>query len=142
MDYDKSNKEGIRFEFLTTQICFLQGLFHWLSAVAVELILPKDAETKSARRMNQCLAGWLISLILWMLAFYNNHLTFYSDYASMLRRFFGIFFRRYVLARPFRPMSVLYGPSFVFSSLLTWRAFNSPAHEDGDSAAIHEHTLE
>ncbi|KAL3933613.1 MAG: hypothetical protein SGBAC_010315, partial [Bacillariaceae sp.] len=38
------------FEYLTTQICFLQGLLNWLGAVAVELVMPKKGETKSARR--------------------------------------------------------------------------------------------
>lgn len=118
-----------RFEYLTTQICFLQGLFHWLAAVAVELVLPKDTETMSARRMNKCLSGWLVSLMLWMLAFYNNHLSFYSSYMTMIRRFVCLFVRRYLFCE-FRPMGLLYGPSFVISSVLTWRAFNSPPEDD------------
>eukprot|EP00542_Grammatophora_oceanica_P015819 CAMPEP_0194031778 /NCGR_PEP_ID=MMETSP0009_2-20130614/4866_1 /TAXON_ID=210454 /ORGANISM="Grammatophora oceanica, Strain CCMP 410" /LENGTH=227 /DNA_ID=CAMNT_0038672011 /DNA_START=270 /DNA_END=953 /DNA_ORIENTATION=- len=118
------------FEYLTTQICFLQGLINWLGAVAVELLLPRQSETKSAKRMNRCLAGWLVTFLLWMLAFYNNHLSFYSDYTTMLRRFFVLFVSRYVVARPFRPMSLLYGPSIIWSSILTWRAFKTPPDED------------
>lgn len=82
--------------------------------------------------MNKCLAGWLGSLTLWMLAFYNNHLSFYSDYFSMLRRFAALFVKRYVFVSPFRPMSLLYGPAFLYSGYLTWKAFRSPPELDDD----------
>jgi hypothetical protein len=121
-----------RLEFLTTQICFLQGLFNWLGAVAIELLLPKPSETTSAKRMNKCLAAWLLTFILYMLAFYNNHLSFYSDYTTMLRRFVVLFVKDFILANPFRPLSLLYGPSFAISSFLTWRAFTSRPDEDED----------
>ena len=119
-----------RFEMLTTQICFLQGLFNWLAAVAVELVLPKDKETKSARRMNKCLAGWLTSMMIWMLAFYNHHLSFYRDYFSMLVRFSRLFVKIYILERPIRPMCLLYFPSLLYSGWLTYRAFRSPPDDD------------
>ena len=105
---------------------------NWLAAVAVELVIPKPSDTKSAKRMNKCLAGWLVSLILWMLAFYNNHLTFYRDYVHMLRRFFALFVTTYIRTTSFRPLSLLYGPSFLISSFLTYRAFKSPPEEDED----------
>lgn len=119
-----------RFEYLTTQICFLQGLFNWLGAVAVELLLPKNGETSSARRLNKCMSAWLLSIALWMLAFYNNHLSFYSDYSTMIWKWVGQFVKRFILCKPFRPMSLLYGPSFALSTFLTWRAFSSPPEED------------
>lgn len=103
---------------------------HALGAVAIELILPQANETKSAKRMNKCLAAWLISFILWMLAFYNNHLSFYSDYASMLKRFAELFVKDFVFAKTFRPLSLLYVPSFVTSMVLTVKAFRSPSQED------------
>lgn len=117
---------------LTTQICFLQGLLNWLAAVAVELVLPKDGETKSARRMNKCLAGWLSSMMIWMLAFYNHHLSFYRDYFAMLRRFVVLFCQIYILERPIRPLSLVYFPSILVSAWLTWRAFRSPPEQDDD----------
>lgn len=64
------------FEYLTIQIGFLQGLVHWLGAVAMEFCLPRPEETKSARRMNKFMASCLVTLILWIIAFYNHHCTF------------------------------------------------------------------
>jgi Na+/H+ antiporter NhaA len=122
----------LRFEYLTTQITFLQGLLNWLGAVTVDLILPKPKETTSAKRLNKALAAWLISFTLWMLAFYNSHVNFYSDYASMLMRFFVLFWRRYIADKPIGPMAFLYVPSFVVSSILTWRAFATPPEADDD----------
>jgi hypothetical protein len=120
------------FEYLTIQIAFLQGLFNWLLAVALETLIPKENETRSARRMNKCMASWLVTLIFWITAFYNNHLSFYSDYTSMLRRYVVLFAKRYFLVWPMRPMSFLYIPSFFLSVGLAWRAFQSPPEEDHD----------
>ena len=117
---------------LTTQICFLQGLLNWLAAVAVELVLPRDKETKSAQRMNKCLVGWLSSMMIWMLAFYNHHLSFYRDYFAMLTRFASLFVKIYILERPVRPLSLVYFPTIIYSTWMTWRAFRSPPEEDDD----------
>ena len=100
--------------------------------MTVELILPKPKETTSAKRLNKALASWLVGFTLWMLAFYNNHINFYSDYAAMLKRFFVLFWKHYVVAKPFRPMLLLYGPAFLVSSFLTFRAFTTPPEEDDD----------
>jgi len=121
------------FEYLTIQIGFLQGLFNWLFATGIEILIPKKDETKSARRMNVALSSMLFTLMLWITAFYNHHLSFYSDYAQMLKRYFALFFNRYVNpVRQFRPMMLLYVPSFVISTFLTWRAFRSPSEEDDE----------
>jgi len=117
-------------EYLTTQICFLQGLLNWLGAVSLELLLPRPNENKTSRKMNQCLAGWLFSFMIWMVAFYNNHLSFYSDYMSMLKRFVILFVKDYFFGKSFRPLSILYGPAFAISSFWTWRAFSSPPEDD------------
>jgi len=133
LPFTRSQPSSVRrLEYLTTQICFLQGLFNWLGAVAIELILPKPSETTSAKRMNKCLAGWLVSFMLWMLAFYNNHLSFYSDYTAMLKRFMILFVKDFVLNKPFRPLALLYCPPFIASTVLTWKAFTSHPDEDDD----------
>jgi hypothetical protein len=118
------------FEYLTIRIAFLQGLFHWLAAVAMEVMVPKEGENVSARRMNAFMASCLVSLILWILAFYNHHLSFYGDYGGMLRRYVLLFAQRFFGAWPPRPMTWLYGPSFVTSIVLGWRAFTSPPDLD------------
>jgi len=120
------------FEYLTIQITFLQGLFNWLAAVAMEIIIPKEDEGVSAKRMNAFMASCLGSLILWILAFNNHHLNFYSNYMGMIARYGVLFVRRFFGAWPPRPMMFLYGPSFVLSAVLGWRAFNSPPDLDND----------
>ena len=125
-------------EYLTIQIGFLQGLFNWLLAVAIEFIIPKQSEngrmgeTKSARRMNKCMASCLLTLVFWIQAFYNHHLAYYPDYFSMLRRYAVLFWRRYVWCRPVRPMAFLYVPGIAISTVLAVRAFTSPPEHDED----------
>eukprot|EP00980_Cylindrotheca_fusiformis_P010166 scaffold2261_cov124-Cylindrotheca_fusiformis.AAC.14 len=119
-----------RFEFLTTQVCFLQGLLNWLGAVAIELALPKPSETKTAKRVNTCLASWLSTLIIFMLAFFNHHNTFYSDYGSMVKHLFILGVKHFL--GEFRPLSVLYVPAIAFSCFLTWKTLKGPIDEDDD----------
>jgi len=115
------------FEYLVTQISFLQGLIHWLGAVACDLILPIPTETKSAKLMNKCLASWLVTMVFFIMSFYNDHINFYSDYVSMVRRLISLLLVR--KAR-FRPTKLLSMPSLLVSIILTWRAFTSPPEED------------
>jgi hypothetical protein len=120
------------FEYLTIRIAFLQGLFHWLAAVAMEVMVPKEGENVSARRMHAFMASCLVSLILWILAFYNHHLSFYGNYGGMLKRYFVLFAIKFFGDWPPRPMTWLYGPSFIASIVLGWRAFTSPPELDKD----------
>jgi len=123
-------KHHHEFEYLTIQITFLQGLIHWILATTCELLIPGDSETKEARLLNKCCASWLISLSIWIMAFYNNHLNFYSDYFTMVCRYIGLFFNRYVWSWRTRPLSALYIPSFVLSLILSWKALiGSPKEE-------------
>lgn len=118
------------FEYLTIRIAFLQGLFHWLAAVALEMIIPKEGEGVTARKMNMFMASCLLSLILWMLAFYNHHISFYGNYGTMVMRYFALFYKRFFAT--FRPMSILYGPSVLVSAVLGWKAFRSNPELDND----------
>jgi len=119
------------FEYLVIQLGFLLGLLNWLAAVVLELLIPQKNETKCATNMNKCLASWLVTLMLWITAFYNNHLNFYSSLFLMLCRFCALFPKKYLLCWPPRLMSALYLPSFIMSGVLTWRAFRS-SPEDKD----------
>ena len=123
------------FEYLTIEIGFLQGLLHWLGAVALEIVIPKKGERLSARKMNGFMASILVTLCLWIIAFYNNHIPFYGDYGKMLRRYVVLFFSRYIFGG-FRPMSLLYAPSAMISAILGYRAFNSAPDLDLDDEDI------
>eukprot|EP00592_Proboscia_alata_P020020 CAMPEP_0194429116 /NCGR_PEP_ID=MMETSP0176-20130528/43724_1 /TAXON_ID=216777 /ORGANISM="Proboscia alata, Strain PI-D3" /LENGTH=310 /DNA_ID=CAMNT_0039241889 /DNA_START=49 /DNA_END=981 /DNA_ORIENTATION=- len=112
------------FEYLTIQIGFLQGLMHWLAAVGIDMLIPQENEKASSRKMNMFMASLIGTLISWILAFYNNNLSFYSDYAEMLKRCASLFVKRYIVW-PIRPMSLLYVPGFFVTLVLGWRALSS-----------------
>eukprot|EP00977_Amphora_coffeiformis_P003733 scaffold742_cov165-Amphora_coffeaeformis.AAC.9 len=120
------------FEYLTISVGFLQGLIHWLAAAALEIIIPKPGEGLSSKRMNKCLASCLATLVFWILAFYNNHLTFYGDYFGMVRRFICLFTKRYLLNWPPRFMAFFYVPSFFLSLWFAWKAFTTPPELDNE----------
>lgn len=58
--------------YLMIQIGFLQGLLNWLGSVVLDLFMPKDSESESAKRMNVFLASCLGSLCVWIIAFYSE----------------------------------------------------------------------
>ena len=63
-----------------------------------------------------------------MTAFYNDHINFYSDYATMIKRFVYVTWARN--KGRFRVMQLFYLPSLFVSIGLTWKAFTSPPDED------------
>jgi hypothetical protein len=72
-------------------------------------------------------------MILVILQFYNDHITFYSSYPIMLWRYLVVAFKRYVFCRPFRPMTLLTVPSMLVSIALGVDAFNAaPGKTDND----------
>jgi hypothetical protein len=127
MGFLKNNWE---FEYLTSRIAFLQGLFHWLASVALELMVPKEGEGVAARRMNAFTSSALLTILVAMLSFLNTHMTFYSNYAQMLRRYTVVCFRTFIW--PLRPLTALMLPMTAFTSYLGYRAFNSPSSDDND----------
>jgi hypothetical protein len=127
MGFLKSNWE---FEYLTSRIAFLQGLFHWLASVALELMVPKEGEGVAARRMNRFTSSALLTILVAMLSFLNTHMTFYSNYAQMLRRYAVVCFRTFLW--PLRPLTALMLPMTVFSSYLGYRAFTTPGSDEID----------
>ena len=120
------------FEYLTITVAFLQGLFHWLAAAALEIIIPKPGEGLSSKRMNKCLASCLATLCFWILAFYNHHLTFYGDYFGMVRRVLCLFTKSFLLNWPPRFMAFFYVPSFCMSLWFAWKAFSTPPEFDNE----------
>lgn len=128
------------FEYLTSRVMFLQGLLHWLGAVALDVIIPKEGEGAAAKKMNQFICSSLVALILIIVSFYNGHMTFYSNYSEMLARYLVVTVRRYFVRWPPRPMSLITGPAFTIAGVLGWRAFTSPP--DDEPAVQEEPTSE
>ena len=67
------------FEYLTSRVTFLQGLFNWLAAVALQFTIRQPDESDAAHHMNIHIASWLITMILLIVQFYNDHITFYRS---------------------------------------------------------------
>jgi hypothetical protein len=118
------------FEYLTSRVMFLQGLLHWLAAVALDVVIPKEGEGAAARKMNQFICSSLVAIILIIISFYNGHMTFYSNYSQMLWRYIVVTIKRYFWRWPPRPMSLLSGPAFMLSGVLGFRAFLSPPDDE------------
>lgn len=118
------------FEYLTARITFLQGLFNWLAATALEMAIPQPGEGEAARRMNAFISASLVSLILLMLSFYNAHMSFYSNYGHMLWVYTKSVWKRFFL-KP-RMMALLYIPCLVYTCVLGTKTFISPSFLDND----------
>lgn len=118
------------FEYLTSRVCFLQGLLHWLAAVALDVVIPKPGEGAAAKKMNHFISSTLVAIILMIISFYNGHMTFYSNYSEMLGRYIVVTIRRYFWRWPPRPMSLLSGPAFMVAGALGFRALHSPPDDE------------
>lgn len=93
----------------TARITFLQGILNWLGAIALGHILP-SGESIDSRVMNQFIGLSLLLLMVVMLAFYNNHMNFYSNYAGMLSRWISVCWTNFVWTWPPRPSIVFSVP--------------------------------
>mmetsp|Transcript_13803 Transcript_13803/g.20212 ORF Transcript_13803/g.20212 Transcript_13803/m.20212 type:complete len:306 (-) Transcript_13803:175-1092(-) len=118
------------FEYLTARITFLQGLFHWLIATALEVAVPKQGEGEAARKMNRFISSSLFTIILFMLSFYNSHMTFYENYFMMLVEYSKECWERFFWRWPPRPMMMFYGPALIVSGYFGMQAFESPPQYD------------
>jgi len=112
-------RSEFEFEYLTARICFLQGLLNWIAAIALGHAIPTN-ETPETRRMNKFVASFLLSTICMIISFYNNHLTFYSNYTHMLIRWLVVAFKRYVVSC--QPMACVFVPLFIWTSYLGFQA--------------------
>jgi hypothetical protein len=127
------------FEYLTCRVTFLQGLFHWLAATALQFMIKQPDESRASHRMNIHIASWLVSMILMIIQFYNDHIMApYHNYPEMLRRYIVVTWLRYFWAWPLRPMIFLTVPSVLLSIGLGIRAFNTGV--DGEDDDILEPT--
>jgi hypothetical protein len=105
-------KENFEFEYLTASITFLQGLMHWLAAIGLGHLLPSPGDppdTPTEIALNKFIAWGMATLILLMISFFNNHISFYNNYTGMLMRWFYVTLHGHVFGIgtwPPRPMSL------------------------------------
>ena len=111
-------KENFEFEYLTASITFLQGLMHWLAAIALGHVLPSPGDapdTPTEAALNKFIAWGMGTLIVLMISFFNNHISFYKHYGSMLVRWFYVTLHGHVFGIgtwPPRPMSLVLMTTF------------------------------
>jgi hypothetical protein len=123
-------REHFEFEYLTCRITFLQGLLNWLGAVALEHTIHREGEGKAAVKMNNFIASSILTLIVLLISFYNNHMTFYHNYLHMLWRWTHLTFVRYVGHWPPRPLAFAYVPSTIITCVLLVEAIrNKPSKQ-------------
>ena len=120
-----------RCRYLTARITFLQGLLNWLGAIALGHILPSGESTDS-RVMNQFIGCSLMLLMVIMLAFYNNHMNFYPNYASMLARWVSVIWTKFVWTWPPRPSVVFSIPLLARVCQLGYWAFSDRKPDEID----------
>ena len=125
-------KENFEFEYLTASITFLQGLMHWLAAIALGHVLPSPGDapdTPTEAALNKFIAWSMGTLILLMISFFNNHISFYKHYGSMLMRWFYVTLHGHVFGIgtwPPRPISLVlittFGASLYYGYLSLTRS--------------------
>ena len=81
--------------------------------------------------MNLFVASSTCTLILLLFAFYNNHLTFYNNYAEMCVTWFNVTFKRFFLQNPPRPLAYLFIPFSLYTIYALYDAFQT--HDDEES---------
>jgi hypothetical protein len=128
-------RENYEFEYLTARISFSQGLLNWLAAIALTHVLPApqspdedSTHHASVVAFNKFVALSIMTVIVVMLSFYNNHMTFYKNYLDMLGRYVHITIQIYfrVIGGPQtwppRPLGLILSPLFALTLYYGYRA--------------------
>ena len=87
--------KDLEFEYVAIRAGFFQGLMNWLLAIACRFFCIAGAAKGRARSLCASVGLALTALNFLMLAFYNHHLNYYSNYGEMLNRLFVLFRDRY-----------------------------------------------
>lgn len=88
------NRE-LEFEYLFSRIAFFQGLLHWLIGVALHQLRPMPNASKASIYQQFSASAGIITSVIYMVSFYNKHISYYKDYSEMLRRLVFLWFERY-----------------------------------------------
>jgi hypothetical protein len=111
------------FEFLMGSVAFLQGLFHWLAAIALGHGIALDGETSGTRRLNIFIASSIVTCLILLLSFFNSHMTFYNNYFHMVQRLLSVMLSRFFHQWPPRPLVFILYPSLLVSLYTGYLAF-------------------
>lgn len=116
------------YEVLVARASFVQGLFGWLAAVALEHLIPNERESAAARKFNLFLFSWMVLVISAMVGFFNNSLGpgLKANFAGMYWEWIVATVRRWLWRWPPRPISLVVLPAFGSTCVLGWQAFNAP----------------
>lgn len=122
------------FEYLLCRVFFFQGLINWLSGVALHQVLPKKDLTKAARRIHWTVASAIATIIIYMIAFYNHHISFYANYGVMLIKLVTLTFsRKYMQGFRILPLVALIPlASTVVNAVLSLLDHDEPGNEESD----------
>ena len=113
----------LEFEYVAIRAGFFQGLMNWLLAIACRFFCVSGTAQGRAKHLCAAIGLALTSLNFLMLAFYNHHLNYYSNYAEMLKRLFVLFRERYFRFQDFRIMpwfAVPFAVGSVYFIVLTF----------------------
>jgi len=123
--------ENFEFEYLSAQLTFLMGLLNWLSAIALSFAIPTPGERSTTRLMNKFIASSLSMMIVIMVAFYNNHLTFYPNLWCMVLRYKVVTWKNFVWLWPPRPLAFVIVPFLGLALFYGFRTFfETPKHDN------------
>jgi hypothetical protein len=112
----------LEFEYLAGRVSFFQGLLNWLCGVAVHQLIPKENSTKAGEKLRRSHSLGLFSLVTYMLAYYNKHISFYANYGAMLARLWYLTYHRFY-ADQFRILPTLALIPLGFSIKNAWESF-------------------
>jgi cytochrome bd-type quinol oxidase subunit 2 len=108
-------RTNFEFEYLTARLTFLQGLVHWLLAIALDHMIPSEDESRSTRLMNKFIAMSLFTTLTLIVAFHNGHMSHYRNYGHMLSRWTQASMHRFLTVWPPRPLALVFVPSALLS---------------------------
>jgi hypothetical protein len=115
--------QNFQFEYLTARITFLQGLLNWLAAIALEHTIPRGEDKPATIQVNKFIASSLVTLIIYMVSFYNAHLAFYGNYFGMLCTYAKVVWLRFCWHWPPRILPIFALPSLLASLKYGWLVF-------------------
>ena len=146
----------LEFEYCLIRAGFFQGLLNWLFAIGLRFFVslatqPDDVridmvegcagseDTPRLALKRMCLGAGLMltmfSLVIMMVAFYNYHLNYYSNYFAMLRQLRHLAWKRYVACVPTRVLPRIAFATIMVAMLMVVLSFALPSKSNRSSSS-------